>query len=74
MNHDWRIGDAVHIAPGSHLCGGVSVGPGSFLGAGCVVTPGVRIGANAIIGAGSTVIRDVADGAKVSGSPAKPLD
>ena len=74
VDHDCRVEDGVHIAPGCHLCGGVSVGPGSFLGAGCIVTPGVRIGAKAVIGAGSTVIRDVADGARVSGSPAKPLD
>ena len=74
VDHDCRVEDGVHIAPGCHLCGGVSVGPGSFLGAGCIVTPGVSIGAKAIVGAGSTVIRDVADGARVSGSPAKPLD
>jgi sugar O-acyltransferase (sialic acid O-acetyltransferase NeuD family) len=74
VDHDCRIEDAVHIAPGCHLCGGVSVGKGSLLGAGSTVTPGVRIGGKAIIGAGSTVIRDVADDAKVSGSPARPLD
>jgi sugar O-acyltransferase (sialic acid O-acetyltransferase NeuD family) len=74
VDHDCRIDDAVHIAPGCHLCGGVSVGHGSLLGAGSIVTPGVRIGCNAIVGAGSTVIRDVADEARVSGSPARPLD
>ena len=74
VDHDCRVEDAVHIAPGCHLCGGVNVGPGSFLGAGSAVTPGVRIGAKAVIGAGSTVIRDVADGARVSGSPARALD
>jgi len=74
VDHDCRIGDAVHIAPGCHLCGGVSVGPGTLLGAGTAVTPGVKIGARVVVGAGSTVIRDVADAAKVSGSPAKLLD
>ena len=74
MDHDCRIEDAVHIAPGCHLCGGVSVGQGSLLGAGTTVTPGVRIGRNVIVGAGSTVIRDIADAARVSGVPARPLD
>jgi sugar O-acyltransferase (sialic acid O-acetyltransferase NeuD family) len=74
VDHDCRIEDAVHIAPGCHLCGGVSVGQGSLLGAGTTVTPGVKIGCKVIVGAGSTVIRDVADEARVSGSPARPLD
>lgn len=74
VDHDCRIEDAVHIAPGCHLCGGVSVGRGSLLGAGSTVTPGVSIGCEVIVGAGSTVIHDVADEARVSGSPARPLD
>ena len=73
VDHDCRVEDAVHIAPGCHLCGGVSIGWGSLLGAGTVVTPGLSIGRDAVVGAGSTVIRDLADRAKVSGSPAKPL-
>jgi sugar O-acyltransferase (sialic acid O-acetyltransferase NeuD family) len=73
VDHDCRIEDTVHIAPGCHLCGGVRVGRGSLVGAGTTVTPGVKIGKNVIVGAGSAVNRDVADGTKVSGSPAKPL-
>ena len=74
VDHDCRIEDAVHIAPGCHLCGGVSVGHRSLLGAGTTVTPGVSIGSRAIVGAGSVVIHDVADDARVSGVPARTLD
>lgn len=74
VDHDCRIEDVVHIAPGCHLCGGVSVGQGSLVGAGTIVIPGVRIGCKAIVGAGSTVIHDIADGVRVSGSPARALD
>ena len=74
VDHDCRIEDAVHIAPGCHLCGRVSVGQGSLVGAGTTVTPNVRIGNRVAVGAGSTVIRDVADDAKIFGSPARPLD
>ncbi|MBI2226798.1 MAG: acetyltransferase [Betaproteobacteria bacterium] len=74
VDHDCAIGDGVHLAPGCHLCGGVKIGAGSFLGAGTTVVPGVRIGVNAIVGAGSTVLDAVPDGARVAGSPARPLE
>ena len=71
VDHDCLIGDGAHIAPGCHLCGGVSVGDGVFIGAGTTVIPGIRIGAGAVIGAGSTVLHDVPDGAHVAGSPCR---
>ena len=74
IDHDCAIGDGVHIAPGCHLCGGVKVGAGSFLGAGTTVVPGVRIGNDVVVGAGSTVLDHLSDGARVAGSPARPLE
>jgi sugar O-acyltransferase (sialic acid O-acetyltransferase NeuD family) len=74
IDHDCSIGDGAHIAPGCHLCGGVIIGARSFLGAGTIVIPGVRIGVDAVIGAGSTVTADVADGARIAGSPARPIE
>jgi sugar O-acyltransferase (sialic acid O-acetyltransferase NeuD family) len=44
VDHDCRIGDFVHVAPGCRLGGGVEVGEGTFLGIGTIVLPGVRIG------------------------------
>lgn len=73
VDHDCVVGDGAHLAPGVHLCGEVRVGRGTFIGAGTVVVPGVRIGAGAVIGAGSTVLTDVTDGARVAGSPCRPL-
>lgn len=73
IDHDCEIGDGVHVAPGAHLCGGVSVGPGTLVGAGSTIIPGVRIGAGVVIGAGSTVLENVPEGARVGGSPCRPL-
>lgn len=73
VDHDCTIGDFAHIAPGCHLCGGVNVGAGTFLGVGTSVIPGVTIGANAVIGAGSTVLNDVPEGARMAGSPCRPV-
>lgn len=73
IDHDCAIGDCAHIAPGCHLCGGVSVGAGTMLGVGTRVIPGVRIGNDVVIGAGSTVLEDVPNGARVAGSPCRPV-
>jgi acetyltransferase-like isoleucine patch superfamily enzyme len=49
------------------------VGAGTLLGVGTAVIPGVTIGADAVIGAGSTVLEDIPDGARVAGSPCRPV-
>jgi sugar O-acyltransferase (sialic acid O-acetyltransferase NeuD family) len=71
IEHDCLMDDHVHISPGAVLSGGVSVGEGVLIGAGATVLQGVHIGKNAIVGAGAVVIKDVPDGIKVKGVPAK---
>lgn len=71
VDHDCRLGDGVHLAPGARLCGGVTVGAWAFIGAGAVVVPGRQIGADAIIAAGAVVLADVPAGAVVAGNPAR---
>ena len=73
VDHDCRLGEAVHLAPGCNLCGGVRVGAGSLLGVATVVIPNVTIGAGVLVGAGSTVLADLPDGARVAGTPARPI-
>lgn len=50
----------------------VVIGANVWIGAGALILPGVHIGDDAIVGAGSVVTRDVAAGATVVGSPARP--
>lgn len=73
IDHDCVIGDGAHVAPGCRLCGNVRVGRGSLIGVGANIVPGVTVGEGAVVGAGATVISDVPAGAKVVGSPAKPM-
>ena len=74
VDHDCVVEDFVHISPGARLAGGVHVGTGTWVGIGAVVREGVRIGRNAMIGAGAAVVRDIADGARVAGVPARALE
>ncbi len=71
VDHDGRIEDFVHVAPGSRLAGHVRIGEGSLLGIGCCVIPGRVIGPWSTIGAGSAVVSDVPAGATVKGVPAR---
>lgn len=71
VDHDCVIGDYVHVAPRSVLCGSITVGEGTLIGAGAVIKPGVRIGAWAIVGAGAVVVKDLPDYAVAVGNPAR---
>jgi UDP-perosamine 4-acetyltransferase len=73
VDHDCRIGDHVHVAPGATLSGDVTVGDGVHVGTGANVVQGVRIGADSVIGAGSLVIADVPAGSRVAGVPAQAI-
>lgn len=72
VDHDCRVGDFVHLAPGTHLAGDVHVGEGSFLGIGATTIPGTRIGRWTTVGAGGVVVRNLPDGIKARGVPARP--
>jgi len=73
VDHDCRVADFVHLAPGTRLGGGVRVGEGSLVGIGSSVLPSVEIGAWATVGAGAAVVHDVPDRHVVVGVPARRL-
>jgi sugar O-acyltransferase (sialic acid O-acetyltransferase NeuD family) len=73
VEHECRISNAVHIAPGAVLLGNVCVGEQSFIGANAVIKENITIGRNVIIGAGSVVIKDVPDNSKIVGNPGRNI-
>lgn len=73
IDHDCRIGRAVHIAPQCALAGNVEVQALSFLGIGCKVIPDTRIGERVVVGAGGVVIAHVESGSKLVGIPARAI-
>jgi sugar O-acyltransferase (sialic acid O-acetyltransferase NeuD family) len=73
VEHDVTIEDHAHVSPGAHLAGGVTIGPRSHIGIGSTILQGVRIGEAVVVGAGAVVLHDVADGMRVAGVPARPI-
>lgn len=70
--HDCQIGKRVTITACSEISGRVEIGDDAYLGPNCTISNGVRIGAKATVTIGSVVVRDVAEGARVTGNFALP--
>jgi bifunctional UDP-N-acetylglucosamine pyrophosphorylase/glucosamine-1-phosphate N-acetyltransferase len=77
---DADVGEGANIAAGTITCNydGVNkhrtvIGAGAFVGCDTMLIAPVRVGEGAITGAGSVVTKDVEDGAKVAGVPARAL-
>ena len=73
VDHDSKLGDFVHVAPGARLAGGVRMEEGAMVGIGAVVIQGRALGAWCVVGAGAAVVRDVDPGFCVVGVPARPI-
>ncbi len=59
IDHDCRLGEDVHVAPGATLCGGVQVEGRAFIGSGATVIQGLKVGVEAVVGAGATLSRNL---------------
>ena len=73
VEHDYRIGRNCNLALRSALMGGVEIGDNTHVGAGAIINECVSVGKDVIIGSGTVVIKDVPNGLKVAGVPAKPI-
>lgn len=73
IDHDNEIEDYVHISPGANTAGTVKVGKGSWLGIGSKVSNNVNITSGCVIGAGTVVIKDIAEAGTYVGVPARRL-
>ncbi|MCT7995217.1 acetyltransferase [Laspinema olomoucense] len=73
VDHDCVVGNGIHLAPASTLCGCVTLGDNVMVGAGAVVLPRLTVGKNTIIGAGSVVTKDLPENVVVFGNPAKVM-
>lgn len=74
VDHDCVVGDYVHIAVGSHLCGTVSVGSETWIGAGSTVSNNTFICADCMIGAGAVIVNEIRESGTYVGVPARRMD
>jgi sugar O-acyltransferase (sialic acid O-acetyltransferase NeuD family) len=65
VGHDARVADFAQLCPGVCVSGGCEIGEGALLGTLSGTIPLKRVGAWATVGAGSVVLRDVADNTTV---------
>jgi sugar O-acyltransferase (sialic acid O-acetyltransferase NeuD family) len=73
VGHDAFVGEYSTLSGHVDLTGFVHVGELVFFGTGAKVLPKVRIGSKSRIGAGSVIMRNVADGSVMYTMPAKKL-
>lgn len=74
VDHDCEVGNYVHIAVDSHLCGDVSVGSGTWNGAGATVSNNVSVCLDCMIGAGAVVVNDIQESGTYVGVPVRRID
>ena len=73
IEHECKLQDFTHIAPGAVLCGNVQIGESSFIGANAVVRNNTSICADVIVGAGSVVIKPILEKGIWAGNPSKKI-
>lgn len=74
VDHDAQVGDWTQINCHCDLTAGVQIGQEVFFGSRVTLFPGVRVGDRAHLGGGCVVTRDVPEGVKVFGNPAKRVE
>lgn len=73
IGHDGVLDDFAQICPGARVSGGCRVEKGGFLGSNSSLAPGIVVRERAVVSANSFVLRTVAPGTTVLGSPAMAM-
>jgi len=73
VEHDCRLGDNVHVAPGATVSGRVTIGDDCMIGAGATIVQAVTVCAGSLVGAGSVVVTDIERPGVYVGNPARRI-
>ncbi len=71
IEHETKVGNGVHVAPGARLAGCIVVEDFATIYTGAVIGPRIKIGQGSVVGAGAVVLKDVPAYSLVAGIPAK---
>lgn len=74
IEHDCSIGCYVHISPKACITGTVYIDDLNWIGANSTIKNNVHIGKSNIIGAGSVVLKDIANNMILAGNPATVIN
>ncbi len=74
VDHDCKVGDYVHIAVGSHLCGTVTVEDETWIGAGAIISNNIMVCRTCMVGAGAVVVKDIEVSGTYIGVPARKVN
>lgn len=73
VGHGVKLDKRILISSGTTICGRTHVGDDAWIGPNVVISNGLNIGAKSYLSIGTCVIKDVADGVKVFGNPARTM-
>lgn len=71
VDHNCQLGNYVHVAVGTHLCGMVTVADMTWVGAGATVINGIHVCGDCVIGAGAVVVKNIKEAGTYIGVPAR---
>jgi acetyltransferase EpsM len=74
VGHDAMLGDYVSVMSHCDITGYDVVKDGAYVATSVSIIPGVTVGEDAFVGAGSVVVKNVPQGARVLGYPAKRMN
>lgn len=73
IDHDNIIEDYVHISPGVNIAGTVKVGQCSWIGIGSKVSNNINIVSGCKVGAGTVIVKNIAEQGTYVGIPARKI-
>jgi sugar O-acyltransferase (sialic acid O-acetyltransferase NeuD family) len=73
VGHHVELGPGCVVNPGANVGGHARIGAGTLIAMGAIVADHVTVGSDATLAAGAVAVRDVADGTRAQGIPARAV-